>query len=542
MARRRNLRRYSDDQIVTALIYTRVSKGDQAREGLSLPAQLQACRQYAAQRGWLIGHEYSDVLSGKRDDRVNYQRLLTDAERLAGEGKRVAVIVLRLDRLGRRLIERVQTREAFKKIGVATHSVKEGEVNDMVATFLAAMAEQEVEQLGERVRDVRDFNVANGWSTPGRPAWGLRLRPATDDERKQGAPKSVLVPDEVTLPHVREAFRLVASGEMTPRALASWVAALPHEAKGLVPRTVEDDDGVTRVELVPRKLHPSMVRRLLSAAVYVGRFEPDDANHPGERGRWEAIIDQQTFDKVQARLAATKGRTGPVSGAHLLTGMLRCPECGSKVSGWTIKVGSKRYRCSGFNKGGEDAVRACKGSAIAQPIDDAVTAEVRALLAPVATTNAAARAKLARAWDRLRKPDDAAAKERARRLAKAKADVTDAKRRIADAARLLVDGVLDRTAYAALADVEQARLESAERTLQSPEIAATATDLPALDDVLDTLGGWQAILERGPIPQRRDLFKTLIRSVTPVRGERRGQYTVNVVWTEEAQALRSITA
>src|SRR5438874_13553690 len=51
--------------LVTALIYTRVSTDEQAREGLSLDAQLADCRRYAAGLGWVLGAEYQDVLKGK---------------------------------------------------------------------------------------------------------------------------------------------------------------------------------------------------------------------------------------------------------------------------------------------------------------------------------------------------------------------------------------------------------------------------------------------------------------------------------------------
>jgi site-specific DNA recombinase len=62
----------------TALIYTRVSSEEQAREGVSLDAQLTECRRYSAQHGWILGSEFQDVLSGKRDDRPAYQALLTE--------------------------------------------------------------------------------------------------------------------------------------------------------------------------------------------------------------------------------------------------------------------------------------------------------------------------------------------------------------------------------------------------------------------------------------------------------------------------------
>ena len=73
--------------ISTALVYVRVSSDEQAKEGVSLDAQLTACRRYAAERGWVLGREYQDILSGKRDDRPYYQALLTEVRRLRSEGK-----------------------------------------------------------------------------------------------------------------------------------------------------------------------------------------------------------------------------------------------------------------------------------------------------------------------------------------------------------------------------------------------------------------------------------------------------------------------
>jgi site-specific DNA recombinase len=135
--------------IATALLYTRVSSDEQASEGLSLDAQLAVDRRYVAERGWIIGAEYQDVLSGKRDDRPDYQRMLGEARRLRSEGRPVVVVVPWLHRLGRRVFERVRSREEMKALGVPLHSVHEGgEVSDLVSNILASVAEEEVRQLG----------------------------------------------------------------------------------------------------------------------------------------------------------------------------------------------------------------------------------------------------------------------------------------------------------------------------------------------------------------------------------------------------------
>src|SRR5438067_2033021 len=165
--------------LTTALIYTRVSTEDQAREGVSLDAQLAESRRYAARQGWIIAGEFQDVMSGKRDDRPAYQALLTEVRRLRAQGRRAAVVVVALDRLGRRVLERVRCREELKALGVTTHSVREGgEVSDLVANILASVAEEEVRQLGERVSAVKQHSIKAGFHAGGRLAWGYRWRGA----------------------------------------------------------------------------------------------------------------------------------------------------------------------------------------------------------------------------------------------------------------------------------------------------------------------------------------------------------------------------
>src|SRR5436853_51281 len=83
-----------------------------------------------------------------RDDRPDYQRLLADVRGLRAQGQPVVVVVAALDRFGRRLLERVRSREELKALGVSVHSVREGgEVSDLVANVLAAVAQEEVRRL-----------------------------------------------------------------------------------------------------------------------------------------------------------------------------------------------------------------------------------------------------------------------------------------------------------------------------------------------------------------------------------------------------------
>jgi hypothetical protein len=347
----------------------------------------------------------------------------------------------------------------------------------------------------------------------------------------------VLVPDEVTGPYAAEMFRLVAGGA-TPGAVALWAARLPDEAKGIVTRIVRDEaTGKRERRPVARVLSHSAIRLLLRSSVYVGRFDPDDPAHPGERGRWTPLVDDATWNAVQARLGTARRRSGPVSGAHLLTGMIACPRCGHRMAGWTQAQRWKRYRCNSFTMGGEKAARNCTTTISSAPVDDAVMEQVSALLAPLADGDPKLRQAMTRAWEALRKPTDAMAKERQRQIARARKDVDDARRRIGDAARLLVDGAIDRVAYAALSQAEQTRLEQAERLLAAPEIVASTNALPPLADVLAMVGGWETVLTTGPNPEKRELLRALIQSVTP-RRVAHGKYVADVVWTELGKALQ----
>jgi DNA invertase Pin-like site-specific DNA recombinase len=218
--------------LTVALLYTRVSSDEQARDGISLDVQLREGRQYIArQPDWVIGGEYQDVMSGSRDDRPDYQRLLAEARRLRAEAQAAAVVVMRLDRFGRKVLERVQRRAELKALGVATHSVREGgEVSDFMANLLASVAEEEVRQLGERTSAAKQHLLATGWFPGGRVPWGYVLRDATSAERAQGAPLRVLDVDPLVVPYVVEAYRRLVAGA-TLRAVARWVFALPEPVR-----------------------------------------------------------------------------------------------------------------------------------------------------------------------------------------------------------------------------------------------------------------------------------------------------------------------
>ncbi|MCK5617685.1 recombinase family protein, partial [Candidatus Pacearchaeota archaeon] len=86
----------SEGEVKRAVIYTRVSTEDQAKEGFSLDAQKDRLRSYCKAKSWEVVNEFiDDGYSGRDVNRPAYQKML--AER---EGWDV-LVVMKMDRIHR---------------------------------------------------------------------------------------------------------------------------------------------------------------------------------------------------------------------------------------------------------------------------------------------------------------------------------------------------------------------------------------------------------------------------------------------------------
>lgn len=500
--------------ISTALIYTRVSKEEMAREGLSLDAQLAECRKYAAGQGWALGQEYQDVMSGKRDDRPSYQAMLADARQFRAEGKPVVIVVKWLHRLGRRVLERVRSREEMKSIGVTLHSIAEGgEVSDLIANILASVAEEEVRQLGERVRAVNQHLMQTGWARPGRTPWGYRFRPATPDERANGSAKAVLDVNPAAAPFVQEAFNRVARGDGL-RAVMRWVELLPSTAR----------EG--------KVLNRVTMRLIFKYPIYIAHQGVDGELSPG---RWPALIDRATWERVQERLANHDHMPLQASGTYLLTGLLRCPRCAARMSGARIQATARKrswrtYRCSDIGpRHVRSSDRKICSFTTSQPILDRTVVDEVARLVDAFVHQDDDVAALRRTWRELQA--GGSTPDHAPRITQLEQARTLAQNRLKNAALKLVDGILDRAGYEQVRDQAQSDLAAAQGELDRlSTVTPSRVFVPALDVVLRDLGGWDTVLREGDTAAKRDILSLLIESVTPTRVGY-GKYAVEITWT-----------
>ncbi|MBX3291562.1 MAG: recombinase family protein [Acidobacteria bacterium] len=128
-------------------IYARVSTHDQQ----TLPMQLEQMREYVANRHWTVAVEYEEVGSGAKT-RPKREELLKMARRREID----AVLVWKLDRFGRSLVDLVNTLNELRSLDVVFVSLTESldfstPSGRAMAGMLSTFAEFERDMIRERV-------------------------------------------------------------------------------------------------------------------------------------------------------------------------------------------------------------------------------------------------------------------------------------------------------------------------------------------------------------------------------------------------------
>lgn len=188
--------------------YYRVSTARQGRSGLGLEAQRQAVE---AHIGRAPDHEFTEVESGKRSDRVELHKALSLAE-LTGS----TLVVAKLDRLSRDAAFLLTLQKSPVKILFADMP----QADKLVIGVMAMLAQWETEQISARTKAalavVKGRGKRLGGDRGNLAVVGARGRDLSARQRGEAAARR----RRMMLPHVEEAR---AAGNTTTRAIAAWL-------------------------------------------------------------------------------------------------------------------------------------------------------------------------------------------------------------------------------------------------------------------------------------------------------------------------------
>jgi site-specific DNA recombinase len=322
--------------------YTRKS----TEEGLeqefnSLDAQRESAEAYIAsqkQEGWVcLPDRYDDGgFTGGNMDRPALRRLLADIE----AGKVDAVVVYKIDRLSRSLLDFAKMMDVFERHHVAFCSVTQQfnsatSMGRLVLNVLLSFAQFEREIIAERTRDKIAAARRKGKWSGGLPILGYDTDPKD--------PKLIVNPEEAA--RIQTIFALY----LEHRGLVPVVEEL--NLRGWVTKRWTTRKGRQRGG---RPFSKTNLHQLLTNVTYVGKVRYKSEIHTGEH---PALIDPETWQRVQALLQRNGRGGGEVrnrAGA-LLQGLLHCGPCGYAMSPTYATKKGRRYRyyvCTAAQKRG----------------------------------------------------------------------------------------------------------------------------------------------------------------------------------------------
>lgn len=287
---------------MNVVIYARFSSHSQTEQ--SIEGQLKVCYEYAKNNDYIVVGEYIDrAQTGKNDNRVEFQKMLSDSDKHTFEG----VLVYQLDRFARNRYDNAINKSKLKKNGVRVISAKENIADDpsgiLVEGVLVSMAEYYSAELSQKIHRGMEINAEKCLSNGSNPGLGFKV----DSNRRFYVDN-----DEAAI--VREIYERYAAGETKTEII-----------RDMQRRKVKTSLG--------KEFSNNSLSRLLSNKRYIGVYLYKGQETPGGMPR---ILDDDLFYRVQALI--NKNKSAPArthgEGEYLLTTKLFCGYCKEMMVGY----------------------------------------------------------------------------------------------------------------------------------------------------------------------------------------------------------------
>ena len=352
-------------ELGTAALCCRLSRDDNMdSESNSIQNQRKILQKAAKDKGYTDTVFFvDDGITGTTMKRPGFQKMLTAIE----AGYILAVFVKDLSRLGRNYIEVGKLTEEFFplhdiRLVAVSNGVDSDEGEDDFTPFKNIMNEYYAKDISKKRRIVNKMK-GNAGVPLSPPPYGYIKNP--DDPRFW-----VVEPEAAEV--VRRIYRMALEGY----GLAETAAQLA--ADGVVNptyywRSRGTSRGGSKSTVEPTKWGHTTVKKILTLQEYCGdvinfksysksykmkkRIENPEENRAIFLNVHEAIIDRQTWEKVQALQKGTRRKKPTVTQEpSVFSGLLKCPECGGNLNfhfnqnNHDIKFFSCQNHNSGYRK------------------------------------------------------------------------------------------------------------------------------------------------------------------------------------------------
>lgn len=352
-------------ELGTAALYCRLSRDDNMdSESNSIQNQRKILQKAAKDKGYTDTVFFvDDGITGTTMKRPGFQKMLTAIE----AGYISAVFVKDLSRLGRNYIEVGKLTEEFFplhdiRLVAVSDGVDSDEGEDDFTPFKNIMNEYYAKDISKKRRIVNKMK-GNAGVPLSPPPYGYIKNP--DDPRFW-----VVEPEAAEV--VRRIYRMALEGyglaETATRLAADGVVNPTYYW-----RSRGTSRGGSKSTVEPTKWGHTTVKKILTLQEYCGdvinfksysksykmkkRIENPEENRAIFLNVHEAIIDRQTWEKVQALQKGTRRKKPTVTQEpSVFSGLLKCPECGGNLNfhfnqnNHDIKFFSCQNHNSGYRK------------------------------------------------------------------------------------------------------------------------------------------------------------------------------------------------
>ncbi len=318
--------------------YIRVSDPKQTGERhSSLETQESSYLNYCKQNVISPVSTFTDIVSGRRDDRKEYLHMLE----FVRQGGADVIVVKFLDRFGRNPKEILRRYWELQDLGIEVVATDEDIHEEIVLLVKAGVAGVESRRNSERVRANMGSAISKGVHV-GRPPYGLR----SIKDYKGSSVTTHWELDPVEAPIVKEMYRLAVEENLGYKAIADKLTNQGYKARSGLP-------------FASYTIESTLTNPALMGTLVYGR-KPRKGNPKTNLveipGFFPAILSPEEWQRLRERQRirgeSPKGRAH--ASEYLLSGIAKCGHCGGPMvgkAGYSYK--GKQYRnyyCSNATK------------------------------------------------------------------------------------------------------------------------------------------------------------------------------------------------